>query len=220
MTPDLPATLARLEAWLAAHAPALHAQLAPGSTDAELDELETQIGQKLPEAYRALYRAHAYWGHAFGLDHIPFEGVYAGEWAVWHELEADFQRTEGHISHPAGAIRAQYINLGWIPFLRDWGGNSVGVDLNPGPQEKVGQAITFGRDERAKYVLADSLDAFLTEYLARLEAGRVRLYQHEPDEPDTLRLYLLDEDCKGDDSYRRLADFYPGFGAAPARRSR
>ena len=217
MNPHLPATLARLEEWLAAHAPALHAQLVPGATDAQLDELETQIGQKLPEAYRALYRAHAYWGHAFGLDHIPFEGVYAGEWAVWQELEADFQRTEGHSSHPAGAIRAQYINLGWIPFLGDWGGNSVGVDMNPGPQGKVGQVITFGRDERAKYVLADSLDAFLTEYLARLEAGRASVRRPFNSDEETWTVTLHHADGELVNRGRPLAYLYPGFGAAPSR---
>lgn len=218
MDSGLPATLARLEAWLAAHAPAIQATLRPGASEGELNALETATGLKLPQAYRTLYRTHADWGHALGLSFLPLSRV-QGEWEGWRGLE-EFQEARGHSSHPPGAIKTQYANPGWLAFLKDWGGNSVGVDLDPGPSGQVGQVITFGRDENGKYVLADSLDAFLHEYVTRLEARRVRLHQHEPDEPDTLRLYLLDEDGQGSDLYRQLADLDPGFGAAPARRSR
>jgi len=218
MSADLPTTLARLEAWLAEYAPAIHATLTPGATDAELDALEAHIGVKLPRTYWTLYQTHADWGHALGLSFLPLNRV-QGEWERWRELD-EFQETAGHSSRPFGAVRAQYTNPGWIAFLKDWGGNSVGVDLDPGPAGTLGQVITFGRDERVKTVLANSLEAFLAEYVARLESGRVRLHQHQPDEPDSLRLYLLDVDGEGGDLYQQLADFYPGFGAAPARRSR
>lgn len=219
MSTDLPTTLARLEAWLAEHAPGIHATLRPGATEAELAVMERVLGRKLPSALRTLYATHADWGHALGLTFLP-PVMMQMEWDAWRELQAEFQETAGHSSRPVGAVRAQYINPGWLPFLTDGGGNSVGVDLDPRPAGTVGQVITFGRDERVKTVLADSLGAFLTEYVVRLEAGRVRLLQHEPNEPDTLRLYLLDENGQGSDFYSQLADFYPGFGAAPARRSR
>ncbi|MDL2343170.1 SMI1/KNR4 family protein [Deinococcus sp. MIMF12] len=217
MDSDLLSTLAQLEAWLAAHAPAIHAGLTPGATDTDLDALEAHIGRQLPQAYRTLYRTHADWGHALGLSFLPL-GRVQGEWERWRGLD-ESQETAGHTSHPPGAIKTQYTNPGWIAFLKDWGGNSVGVDLDPGPSGEAGQVITFGRDENGKYVLADSLDAFLREYVTRLEAGRVHLHQHEPGEPGTLRLYLLDVDGQGSEFYRQLSDLYPGFGAAPARRS-
>lgn len=219
MSADLPATLARLEAWLAEHAPAMHAALTPGATDAELAVTERVLGRKLPSALRTLYATHADWGHVLGLTFLS-PVMLQMEWDAWRGLEAEFQETAGHSSRPVGAVRAQYINSGWLPFLTDGGGNSVGVDLDPRPTGTLGQVITFGRDVRVKTVLADSLEDFLAEYVARLEAGWVRLHQHEPDEPNTLRLYLLDADGEGSDLYRQLADFYPGFGAAPARRSR
>lgn len=214
MTPDLAPVFERLEHWLAQHAPQIHAELEEGASDADLDALELATGHKLPAAYRALYRRHMYWGQTFPLDHVPL-GHVLHEWLVWQELEAEFQETQGHASHPTGAITPQYINLGWIPLLKDWGGNSVGVDLRPGPGGVSGQVITFGRDENAKYVLAGSLEDFLTEYLRRLEAGRVTIYF--PDEPPGATEHLSLHDASGEpvETYMMLADLFPGFGASP-----
>ncbi|WP_264775651.1 SMI1/KNR4 family protein [Deinococcus aetherius] len=219
MSTDLPATLARLETWLSAHAPAIHAQLTPGVTGAELDALEAHTGLKLPEAYRILYKTHGSWGGTFGLGHMPLGSVLSS-WNTWRDLEPDSQETEGHVSHPPGAIKPQYINLGWIPLLEDRGGNEVGVDLKPGPTGKVGQIITYGRDEEHKYVLAPGLEAFLTEYVARLESGRVRVVQLEGFSKPTWDIQLTDSTGHSANTYSPLTDFYPGFGAAPARRSR
>ena len=214
MTPDLAPLFERLEGWLAGHAPGIYAELEEGASDADLNALEVATGQTLPAAYRALYCRHLYWGQTFPLDHVPL-GHVLHEWLVWQELEAEFQETQGHASHPAGAITPQYINLGWIPFLKDWGGNSVGVDLAPGPGGVRGQVITFGRDERDKYVLAGSLEAFLTEYLVRLEAGRVTVRRPEFFPEESERLALHDRGGAGVDAYRTLADLFPGFGASP-----
>lgn len=188
-------------------------------TDAELDTLETHIGLRLPGAYRILYKTHGDWGGTFGLRHMPLESVLSG-WNTWRDLEADSQETEGHVSYPPGAIKAQDINLGWIPFLEDKGGNEVGVDLNPAPAGKVGQVITYGRDEEHKDVLAPSLEAFLTEYVARLEAGRVRVVLLEGFSKPTWDIQLTDVTGYSANGYQHLEDFSPGFGAAPARRSR
>lgn len=216
MTVALTLMFERLEHWLAAHAPRIHAELDAGASDADLDVLEVATGHRLPAAYRALYRRHQDWGRTFPLDHVPL-GHVLHEWLVWQQLEAEFQEMQGHTSHPAGAITPQYINLGWIPFLKDWGGNSVGIDLAPGPGGVSGQVITFGRDERDKYVLASSLEAFLTEYVARLEAGRVT--SSLSDEPPGQAEHLALHDANGEpvDTYRTLADLFPGFGASPRR---
>lgn len=223
MPADFPALLTELEGWLFLHAPAIHAQLKPGATDADLSSLERQLGLKLPEAFHMLYQRHAYWGQAFGLDHVPL-GHVAAEWQTWREIEQQWRErqwglNEEHVSHPAGAIRAEYATPGWVGFLKDWGGNSVGIDLNPGPQGMAGQVITFGRDEDHKSVLADSLEAFVELYVARLGAGRVRIEQLSGYAEPTWSLQLTDEAGFSADWCRTLTDFYPGFGPAPARRS-
>ncbi|KAI0379867.1 cell wall assembly and cell proliferation coordinating protein [Hypomontagnella monticulosa] len=64
-------------------------------------------------------------------------------------------------SVPQGAIQRAYAHPGWIPLVRDWGGNNLAVDLAPGPTGTWGQIILFGRDYDIKYVVAKSWGAFL-----------------------------------------------------------
>lgn len=226
MIPDLSTTLARLEAWLAAHAPALHAQLAPGAADAELDALETLTGLKLPGAFRTLYRWHdgqnGSAGGVFGLEFLPLSRVEC-EWVMWRDIGTAHPEMNGDIpsaSHPPGSIQDAYTTPGWLGFLVDGGGNSVGLDFNPGPAGTAGQVITFGRDEEHKYVLADSLDAFLDEYLARLEAGQVTVSALEGFDGEVWATELHDAEGRTVTEWYVLGERFPGFGAAPARRSR
>lgn len=213
MSSELTTLFERLESWLAAHAPQIYTGLTPGTSEDDLHDLETLIGRKLPDDYHALYRRHGDWGRALRLTHLPLPEVQR-EWLLWESLaHEDFATTpEGHTSQPPGAVTPRYVNLGWIPFLTDHGGNSVGVDLAPGAAGQWGQVITFGRDEREKFVLADSLGDFLREYVARLEAGKVKVVNEtDPDCPPHQRLELTDAAGAGVDAYLRLADLFPGF---------
>ncbi|KAI1404534.1 cell wall assembly and cell proliferation coordinating protein [Hypoxylon fuscum] len=64
-------------------------------------------------------------------------------------------------SVPQGAVQRAYAHPGWIPLVRDWGGNNLAVDLAPGPTGTWGQIILFGRDYDTKYVVAKSWAHFL-----------------------------------------------------------
>ena len=64
-------------------------------------------------------------------------------------------------SFPENAIRLTYFHLRWLPLLRDFGGNNIGVDLDPGPAGKQGQIIVYGRDKHDMFVVADDWEAFL-----------------------------------------------------------
>ncbi|KAI9786880.1 MAG: Cell wall assembly regulator [Geoglossum umbratile] len=64
-------------------------------------------------------------------------------------------------SQPPDAIQKAYAHPGWIPLVRDWGGNNLAIDLAPGPAGKWGQVILFGRDYDCKYVVARSWAALL-----------------------------------------------------------
>ncbi|KAL6849410.1 Cell wall assembly regulator [Amphichorda felina] len=73
---------------------------------------------------------------------------------------------------PPGAVRKAYAHSGWIPLVRDWGGNNIAVDLAPGPKGKWGQIILFGRDYDTKYVVARSWAAFLAVVADDLNSGK------------------------------------------------
>lgn len=222
---DVAEVLARIDAWYAAHVPAVHAQLRPGAAESALDALESTVGAELPSAFRTLYRWHdgEDWqvGGMFDLEFMPLSTV--GErWRGWQEigLAAPFLNEESPSrSHPAGAIRDAYTCPGWIGFLVVNGQGHVGLDLDPGPTGRRGQVITFGRDEAHKYVLAASLEAFLREYLDRLESGRVSVRNRASTDPGAVPFWAVElHDARGShqDGFFFVADRFPGFGAAPA----
>ncbi|MEF2276784.1 SMI1/KNR4 family protein [Deinococcus sp. YIM 134068] len=223
MKDDLPTILARLDAWLAAHVPAIHATLRPGASDAELDALASRTGLELPEGFRTLYRWHdgqerAGTGFALGLEFLPLEGV-GREWEMWRkigETSPELNDETPSTSRPPGAIWDAYTTPGWLGFLADGSGNSVGLDFNPGPAGMVGQVITFGSDEETKYVLADTLHGFLAQYLERLESGDATVKRLEGFDPERWSVELHE----GGFSRGGTAGLYPGFGPGWERRRR
>jgi cell wall assembly regulator SMI1 len=73
---------------------------------------------------------------------------------------------------PPNSVQRAYAHAGWIPLVRDWGGNNLAVDLAPGPGGKWGQIILFGRDYDTKYVVARSWAAFLAVVADDLNSGK------------------------------------------------
>ncbi len=184
MLPDLPADAIdawpRLERALAAHAPAVLADLAPGADAAALADLATQTGLTLPESLRAYYAAHdGQRGDAPGL----FFGLYAlsaeaagTEWANWTSLLRDdpsLNETIAVTAQPEGAVEAVYAHPGWLPIASDGAGNHLAVDLAPGPQGTAGQVISFGTDEPVRRVLAPSVRHLVAWMAQALETGTV-----------------------------------------------
>ncbi|CAI6096434.1 hypothetical protein V2G26_003302 [Clonostachys chloroleuca] len=73
---------------------------------------------------------------------------------------------------PPNSVQSAYAHAGWIPLVRDWGGNNLAVDLAPGPKGRWGQIILFGRDYDTKYVVAKSWSAFLALVADDLNSGK------------------------------------------------
>nr|WP_281416245.1 SMI1/KNR4 family protein [Deinococcus aestuarii] len=187
----------------------------PGAPDAELDALETLTRLELPESFRTLYRWHdgqerAGAGFALGLEFLPLEGV-GREWETWQKIGEDQAGANDETpygSYAPGAVQAAYTTPGWLGFLVDGGGNSVGLDFNPGPRGTVGQVITFGRDEVKKRVLAASLEGFLGQYLDRLESGKATVKALRGFGGERWAVEL----DNGRVSWSGLFALYPGFG--------
>lgn len=177
----------RLERWLAAHRPQILANLQPPASDAELAGLAESLGVSLPTAFLDLYRWHNGQrdprepGPFYGLSFLSIAEVLT-QWRGWNEILADTDDIHGFSSSVApGVVKERYANRLWIPFSDDWGGNHIGIDLDPGPNGRVGQVINFGRDEEAKYVLGRSVDAFVERIAGELEGGNFVLGE-PPDE--------------------------------------
>jgi cell wall assembly regulator SMI1 len=70
---------------------------------------------------------------------------------------------------PEGSIKNLYFHSKWLPVAHDFGGNYIGIDLDPDANGTKGQVIVFGRDEDRKFVVAQSLTEFFALFLEMLE---------------------------------------------------
>ncbi|MBN9415027.1 MAG: SMI1/KNR4 family protein [Candidatus Eremiobacteraeota bacterium] len=134
--------------------------LRPGASQAALEAAEKALGQQLPEEWREFYRLHDGEsddspGIFFGMGWLSLEEM-VRNWRTWMDLLPEYQEEGQHYSVPPGAIQEHYIDRGWIPIAHDFGGNHLGIDLNPGPQGQPGQIINFGRDQEIKRVICKS----------------------------------------------------------------
>ncbi len=167
-----------LERWLSDRLPEVLADLNSGCSSEELSELERRLDCKLPEDFKAFYRHHngqkgKTTGLFLGLECLDTDNIYS-EWTAWRDLVLEDEELATAIeseSFPQDAIKTVYVNLKWVPIARDWAGNHLGIDLDPGPTGTFGQVINFGADEDRKFVLAPSLTDFVAWMLAQYQSG-------------------------------------------------
>ncbi|MFY8351058.1 SMI1/KNR4 family protein [Pseudoalteromonas sp. SSM20] len=73
-------------------------------------------------------------------------------------------------SFPKGCIKPIYYNVGWLPLIKDHGGNFIGIDLDPDEKGTAGQVIVYGRDDTDMFVVANSWTEFLDFNIALIKA--------------------------------------------------
>jgi len=158
---------------------------APAS-EVEIKAFEEKIGWSLPEDLREFYRIHngesEEVGFFFGLPFLSLTGA-AFEWEAWASIadEGESGLDTNVSSVPDQHIKENYANRNYIPISKDFGGNNLGVDLDPGPLGKRGQVINFGRDEEMRFVIAESLTEFLEFILAQLKAKNFKIVRIDED---------------------------------------
>lgn len=180
----------RLEKWLATNLPEVLEDLSPGCSDAEIAEFESLVGRAFPDSLKALYRWHdgqrgnVNTGPFYGLTFLPLSAAKT-HWQSWKDVIEAFspeEMTEASAfskSATPGAIQPHYANRYWIPFAYDYGGNHLGVDLDPAEHGVSGQVINFGRDEDDKYVVSGSLAAFVEWLVDQLEGGNFAIREED-----------------------------------------
>jgi cell wall assembly regulator SMI1 len=173
--------LADLDVWLTRHLPEVAADLNPGATDAQLDRLSAKIGAPLPDDFRALYKWHdgqkdqkVNTGPWYGLTFLSLDRV-LDQWKSWasvidHSSDPE-SMNESSVSVKPGVVKRLYANKLWIPFAYDWGGNHLGIDLDPDVNGIRGQVINFGRDEDRKRAIAPNVTGFVQWLVGQLQAG-------------------------------------------------
>ena len=99
----------------------------------------------------------------------------------------DFDNEISFTSTPKNAIQQKYFHYKWLPIFSDYGGNYIGIDLDPDTKGKKGQVINFGRDEEDMFVLAQNLGDLFDKILAELGKTENRLLNSENHLHETLK---------------------------------
>ena len=189
--------LTEIKTLLANEYPELNASLNPPATEADISRLETATGLALPDELKQLYRLHngesGNAGLFFGLPFISIDEALA-EWKTWESLAGPTASLDtGITSVPANHIKEQYVNTRYIPISKDYGGNNLGIDLDPGPDGVSGQVINFGRDEDTRFVIAPSLAGFMEFILHHVKNGNYTLEINGDEEDNEPRSFLIKE---------------------------
>ncbi|NHZ90783.1 KNR4-like cell wall assembly/cell proliferation coordinating protein [Massilia sp. CCM 8733] len=151
--------------------------LRPGADPQAIAQLERHLGVVLPDPVKrflAIHDGQDGTGLVDGYTLLSIAGIQQ-QWDGWRELDeeamnADCADSMG--SEPAGTIKPMYTNPAWIALTHDYGGNHVGLDLDPDLLGQPGQVIAFGRDEDVKRLLANSFPEYMDIYVAWLERAR------------------------------------------------
>ena len=175
-----------LENWLEEHLPEVKKDLNPPATMEEIQLLEKTIGRSLPQDFISLYQWHngqmgdAPTGLWYGLEFMSIKGIISHielEKQIIKQIGEDVinSMSEWMKSTPDGFVKKASNNQFWIPFTYDYGGNFLGIDLDPDKMGIVGQVINFGRDENRKIVTNESISDFLFWLIEELRSGNFNI---------------------------------------------
>lgn len=163
----------KLENHLREHNPELLADLNPPATDAQVRELEKQIGQELSEEFVACLKVHdgqkgeADWlfgGHEF----LSIEGIMM-DWRTLNRLleEGDFEEQSAKSDPEVGG---HWWSPSWVPFTSNGGGDHFCLDLMPTSKGSLGQVIKYSGELPGRRLKAPSLYEWF-ELFVKTEVG-------------------------------------------------
>jgi len=158
---SVPALLARVDRWLAAHRQRFHRGLLPGAADADLAALQAALGGPVPGELADLLRWH-------GGQSPDVVGAFESGWNLMSAAEIVAAKKELDAKPPAGW------RSGWVPFLDDDGGSYLVLDTTL-PGNPVRGAWQGNPDHE---VVAPTLAAWLQDFVTALEGGK---YHEDPE---------------------------------------
>lgn len=205
----------RIERWLAAHAPDLLDELAPGATEEELIQGEAALGVRLPEDFKALHRLHnggcllPPWRERT----LSLEGIVQVREMIkeWDEDDDNFFSDE-----PPGPVQPLRGHPEWLPFFWvGYGGEYLCLDLAPGPGGRTGQVILRPHEYDPARFVADSFEALIAQIADDLEADKYLSFGSELEERltegkaarDQARRYDEQQDSPGKEILDQASDF-------------
>jgi cell wall assembly regulator SMI1 len=167
----------RLEQWLKEQAPDVYADLNPGVSQLEIDNLEGVIGYKLPNDLRESLMIHngqrgeSDWLFA-GWELLSTDRI-LDEWLVWKDLydKGTFEDWEVDVIHEG--IKKVWWNPAWIPLTYNGAGDHHCIDLAPANGGLVGQIISMWHDWEERRVLANGYRQWFEYIISEFESNDV-----------------------------------------------
>jgi cell wall assembly regulator SMI1 len=169
----------RIEASFQSQAPGELWRLTSGATEDQIVDLESQIGQRLPDDIRQSYAVHN------GVNgYVVPAGQILSEFNFLLNLKSIASAMirgrvmlnggESRIPNPIGPVKRVWWSLGWVPIVGEGTGDYLCIDLDPPPDGSVGQVFDFGHEYGPTGVLFPDFRSYLERYCADLESGAIR----------------------------------------------
>jgi len=192
---------------MATHFPrATHGRLRPPATETHLQNVETAMGQRLPDDVRELYLRFD--GTTLPSAHGPRDVDCAPPLLFphghWCSLEDMLRSWQGLQTMPVDAkyntgneqdsdpLREYVYHRSWIPISNSGTSDGVYMDLEPSRWGIRGQLFSYDFESGPR-MLATSLLAHLDKLLRYVEQGLLEAYQGTWVDPDTREaVYQLD----------------------------
>src|SRR5262249_40784079 len=148
-------------------------------TEQEIREAEEAMGLALPEDVRESYRAHNGTNHA-GFFPAGLRGVLLSlhdmvrAWRMWKRFVERDTLGGRRPEDVAKGVRRDSLNVGWVPFHSNGGGDYDCGALAPAPGGTAGQIITMNHETGEHRLIAPSLRHWLHNFAHDLEDGTYR----------------------------------------------
>lgn len=167
-----------IDAWLAANAPEYLEALQPPATGDQIRSVEAAIGARLPDSFVESVRVHDGQRGEMGLvppwHLLPLAEVLQ-TWTMLKGFRDDgtFDPILDRTVEPDPGVRQTWWDEGWLPFADDMAANLLCLDLNPTPEGRVGQVITYFRDDGHRRVVAPDVGSWLERAARWMRDGKV-----------------------------------------------
>jgi cell wall assembly regulator SMI1 len=170
--------LARLDGWLRTNRPEYYAKLLPGLSAAEVDDFEQKLGVQLPIEFKLFYQ----WKNG----DTEQNAFIANYYLISLSDALDDFKMMNDMMRVGEFERDNWWNTLWIPFVRNWGGDTWCIDLAGSFDGVQGQIIQFWHDDEYREILCRSFYKWLETIVVAYESRKSWL-SGEDDKYDTFK---------------------------------
>jgi len=146
--------ISEIDSWLSTHRPQYYSKLLPGLTKQEIEALELSIGYKLPEAFCQFF--------AWKNGQLDCEvGIFINNLFLLNAAgiaeEVTFFREEL-------SDQPEWFHRAWIPFMRNYQGDVLCIDMEGSFGGRPGQVLMFYHDDPMRVIEFSSFDKWLETF--------------------------------------------------------